>query len=148
MLPGFDRWMADVSRLQLRDRIVVLGRIPANAISNLYRRCDVLWFPSLCETFGWPLIEAMSCGLPIVAADTALNREMAGGAALYYPPFDSPAAVQAIAQLIQSPVERRRLGEIGQSQSDAHIHWDQYVQTVLNYCTEAVPTAGLRGPNE
>lgn len=133
---GFDRWMANVRRLRLEDHVVILGRIAANAISHLYRRCDALWFPSLCETFGWPIIEAMSCSLPIVAADTALNREMAGEAALYYPPFDARAAAQAVAQLMQDLVERRRLGELGQRRADAHIRWDQYAQTVLKYCAE------------
>jgi glycosyltransferase involved in cell wall biosynthesis len=135
---GFDKWVAEVSRLKLGDHVVILGRIPSKAISNLYQRCDILWFPSLCETFGWPIIEAMSCSLPIVASDTALNREMAGEAALYYPPFDAFAASQAITRLTLDSEERRRLGEIGQKRANAHIRWDQYVQTVLNYCKEVI----------
>jgi glycosyltransferase involved in cell wall biosynthesis len=139
---GFDRWRAEVSRLHLDDYIVVLGRVPANVVPKLYHRCDVLWFPSLCETFGWPIIEAMSCSLPIVAADTPLSREMAGGAAFYYPPFDAPAAAQAVAQLLLSPDERRRLGEVGQKRAETHVHWDEYVRTVLNYCGEVAVEAG------
>jgi len=135
---GFDQWVAEVSRLQLNDHVEILGRIPSKAIGNLYRRCDILWFPSLCETFGWPIIEAMSCSLPIVASDTPLNREMADEAALYYPPFDAFAASQAITRLTLDSAERRHLGEIGQKRADAHIQWDQYVQTVLNYCAEVI----------
>lgn len=133
---GFDRWMADVSRLHLSNHVVVLGQIPSKAVYHLYCRCDILWFPSLCESFGWPIIEAMSCGLPILAADTPLNREMAGTSALYYPPFDAVAAAAMARQLIQNPVERRRLGEIGQSRAEAHIRWDEYVKVVLDYCNQ------------
>ena len=142
---GFDRWRAEVSRLCLDDYIVVLGRVPANAAPELYRRCDVLWFPSLCETFGWPLIEAMALGLPILASDTTLNREMAGEAAVYYPPFDAGRAAEAAVYLIESPAARHRLGEIGQRQADAHIRWDEYVETVLNYCAEAIAGANDQG---
>ena len=121
--------------------MVVLGRIPTNSTSHLYDRCDILVFPSLCETFGWPIIEAMSRNLPIIAADTALNREMAGGAALYYSPFDAHAAAEAITRLILDPEERRRLGEVGRRRADAHIGWDEYVRTVLDSCADAVPKA-------
>jgi glycosyltransferase involved in cell wall biosynthesis len=67
---------------------------------------------------------------------------MAGGAAFYYPPFDAPAAAQAVAQLLLSPDERRRLGEVGQKRAETHVHWDEYVRTVLNYCGEVAVEAG------
>lgn len=135
---GFDRWMANVRSLQLEDRVVILGRIPADAISNLYRRCDILWFPSLCETFGWPIIEAMNCGLPIVAADTALGREMAGGAALYYPPFDAQTAAEVIRQLAEDTALRNRLRQTALYRAARHIGWDTYAQNCLEYCREVV----------
>ena len=133
---GFDHWMADVSRQRLNDRVVVLGRVSGSAVANLYRRCDILWFPSLCETFGWPIIEAMSFGLPIVAVDMPLNREMAGEAALYYPPLQAEAAADAVSRLVRDPAERLRPKEIGRSKANNHISWDEYVRTVLNCCLE------------
>jgi glycosyltransferase involved in cell wall biosynthesis len=135
---GFDQWIGEVSRSRLSKHVVVLGRIPPNSVGHLYHRSDILFFPSLCETFGWPIIEAMSCGLPIVAADTALNREMAGEAALYYPPFDAAAAAQTITRLSRDAHERRELGERGRKRADSHIRWNEYVRTVLDCCVKAV----------
>ncbi len=134
---GFDQWMDEVSGLKLNNHIVILGRVPMAAVFHLYRRCHILWFPSLCETFGWPIIEAMSCGLPIVASDTPVNREMVNGAGLFYSPFDASAAAEVITQLINNGEERRGLGAIGRRRTDGHIQWGQYVQTILTYCKDA-----------
>lgn len=50
----------------------------SNEIKNLYESLDIFIFPSLCESFGFTLIEAMGTGLPVIAADTDSNREIVG----------------------------------------------------------------------
>ena len=65
-----------------------LGRVPYEEILGYYRGALALVFPSLIETFGHPLLEAMLAGTPILAADIASFREVAGDAALYFPPQD------------------------------------------------------------
>jgi glycosyltransferase involved in cell wall biosynthesis len=76
------------------------GDIDAAAVSALYDSLDLFVFPSLVESFGFPLVEAMAKGLPIVAADTPSNREIAADAGLFFPPADADALAKIIAALI------------------------------------------------
>jgi glycosyltransferase involved in cell wall biosynthesis len=62
----------------------------------LYGFATAFIFPSLNEGFGIPLLEAMACGAPVVAADTAVFHEIAGAAALYFDPDDPCDLARAI----------------------------------------------------
>jgi glycosyltransferase involved in cell wall biosynthesis len=72
---------------------------PSNEdLRTLYSGATALLFPSLCEGFGWPLIEAQSCGCPVITSNRPPMTEVAGPAALYIDPTDEPAAAALIAQ--------------------------------------------------
>lgn len=65
------------------------GEVKQEDIQALYDSLDVFVFPSLCESFGLPMVEAMARSLPIVVADTPENREITGSAGLIFPPGDA-----------------------------------------------------------
>jgi glycosyltransferase involved in cell wall biosynthesis len=65
---------------------------------------DALFFPSLAESYGLPLVEAMVMGLPVVCADLPYAHWLCADQALYFDPADPAAAREAIAEL-----DRRRL---------------------------------------
>lgn len=67
-----------------------------SVLRTLYNRAHAFVFPSLQEGFGIPLLEAMACGTVVVAADTEVFREVAGGAALYFDPRDPDDLVRAL----------------------------------------------------
>jgi glycosyltransferase involved in cell wall biosynthesis len=90
--------------LDVTRQIVFLGRVPERQMGALYRACDLMVYPSLCESFGFTMIESMGHSLPIVAADTAVNREICGGGALYYPPLDAERAADAVAHALDPAV--------------------------------------------
>ena len=138
---GFDRFERDVMAAGLSSRIRVLGKVPLERVNELYASADVLVYPSLCESFGFPMIEAMRFGVPIVSVDTAVNRELAQDAALYYAPFDAPAAAQAIARLARDPSERARLAENGRSLAGTHLDWDRYAAA----CVQLFSDIGAAG---
>lgn len=94
------------------------GDIDAVAVSALYDSLDVFVFPSLVESFGFPLVEAMAKGLPIVAADTPSNREIAADAGLFFPPADAEALAKIIAALIDDAAlcEARSLAALRRAQ--------------------------------
>jgi len=124
---GYDRLMVKIREWGLEDDVINLGRVPEGALAELYRRADVFFFPSFCESFGFPLVEAMAHGLPIVAADTAINREMCGEAALYYPPFDSIAAAQRLSTVLSSPERRQQMRAASERQfPKSHLCWSDY----------------------
>ena len=142
---GFERWQTQVRRHNLSDQLIALGKVPKSAVGSLYDRSDLLIFPSLCETFGWPIIEAMSFGLPIVAADTLLTREMAGDAALYYPPFDGVSAAAAIQRIQSDSKLYAAMRQAGLTRGARHIGWKEYAERSVAYFAEAVAKAAARG---
>ena len=93
--------------LGLHDTVVFLGGVPQRQMGSLYRSCDLVVNPSLCESFAFSMIEALGHQLPVVAADLPINREICGAAALYYPALDARRAATVIAEALQ---DRERAG--------------------------------------
>ena len=96
-----------VRELGLDDNVVFMGRVPQRQMGALYAHCNLMVYPSLCESFGFSMIEAIGYGLPIVSSDTAINREICGAGALYYPPLDVEAGARAIKEALLPGVAQR-----------------------------------------
>ena len=77
----------------------------------MYQTCTLFAFPSTVETFGNPLVEAMSCGAPIVSSNTAAMPEILGDAARFFDPLDVEGMAHAISNLMGNARERRALSE-------------------------------------
>ena len=83
--------------------IVRLGYTPPRELPRLYRGASVVVYPSLFEGFGMPIVEAMACGVPVVASSHPSLDEACGDAAVRADPKDP----SAIAAAIRSALERR-----------------------------------------
>ena len=99
-----------VERLGVGDRIRHAGRVfDDRLLAACYRAADVFVFPSLWEGFGWPVLEAMACGTPVVVSNVASLPEVAGSAGLSVPPRDYRALAGALDSVLSNPQERLRL---------------------------------------
>jgi glycosyltransferase involved in cell wall biosynthesis len=96
-----------VAEQGLGGRVRFLGSVPYREIVAYYRGAVALVFPSLLETFGHPLLEAMLAGTPIVASDIPAFREIASDAALYFDPRDPAALARAVDCLRAQPEATR-----------------------------------------
>ncbi len=76
-----------VGQLEIAESVVELGAAPYASLHHLYRQCSLYVTPAYAESFAHPLVEAMASGLPVVAADTAVHREICQDAAVYFPRF-------------------------------------------------------------
>lgn len=130
--PGVSAYEHRVRELGLNDNVVFMGRVPQQQMGSMYEQCDLMVYPSLCESFGFSMIEAIGHGLPIVASDTAINREMCGEGALYYPPLDAAAGAWAIKEALL-PGVRERLCEGGSRRlASFDWGWRRYAQEFVH----------------
>jgi glycosyltransferase involved in cell wall biosynthesis len=84
------------ARSGLADRVVLLEYVERAELLALYRGAMALVFPSRYEGFGLPVLEAMGCGTPVVAAATTSLPEVVGGAGILVPPADAGALAEGI----------------------------------------------------
>ena len=133
---GFSQYVAFIQRHRLEAHVRLLGRIPHGAVHRVYEAADLFVYPSLCESFGFPLVEAMASGLPTVAADLPLNREMCGDAAVYYPARDPAALAREIARVATDDVLRETLVAAGRNRA-RQFSWDDHVDQVMAVVREA-----------
>jgi len=107
-----------------------LGAVSYAALHHLYRSCDVYATPAYAETFAHPLVEAMASGLPVIASDLPVHREICGEAALYFPRFAPEMLAERIIQVSQSAEQRATMREMGLSRS-RDFSWDRHVDELL-----------------
>ena len=108
----------------LTKNVEFLGEKSTEALVKLYQTCTLFAFPSTVETFGNPLVEAMSCGAPIVSSNTAAMPEILGEAARFFDPLDVEKMAKAISDLMRNASERRALSEKSLAQSKKY-SWRQ-----------------------
>jgi glycosyltransferase involved in cell wall biosynthesis len=85
-----------IERLELSPFLRLIEYPDDDTLRILYSSAAAFIYPSLNEGFGIPLLEAMACGTPVVAADTPVFREVAGDAVLYFDPADPDALAGAM----------------------------------------------------
>lgn len=107
------------------------GYVAYASVTDLYTQSDLFVFPSFVESFGHPLVEAMASGLPVLASDIPVCREICGDAALYFNPCDVQDLANKILRLKNDPHLQLQLGEIGHKRAKTHFDWDEHVRRLI-----------------
>lgn len=123
--------LALASQSDIRDSLRAIGPLNPAETRSLYEDADIFVFPSLTESFGFPLVEAMAHGLPVVAADTPVNREVCQEAALYFPPLDFEALAVQVERVATDDSLRGKLGAAGRERVASCFSWRTHVERVL-----------------
>jgi glycosyltransferase involved in cell wall biosynthesis len=95
-----EQWSRTVAELGLRENVVCLGAMAREKLVDLYNSVDCLLFPSFYEGFGWPPLEAMACGTPVVASNAASLPEVVGEAGIMVPATDLRALAEALHEML------------------------------------------------
>ena len=117
-------------RLDVGTEVVQLGPVPYRSLSHLYRACDMYVTPAYAETFAHPLVEAMASGLPVIASDLAVHREICGSAALYFPRFSPNELAQRVLEVVSSAAVSTQLAEKGMRRAKC-FSWSQHVDEIV-----------------
>lgn len=113
-----------VSDQGLTDRVRFVERADTEALVALYGGALALVLPSLFEGFGMPVLEAMSCGCPVVSSDATSLPEVCGEAALLFDPRSPEALADRLATLLDDGSLRRTLVERGRRNCD-RFSWER-----------------------
>jgi len=107
-----------------------LGFVSDAALPGLYHATDVFIYPSLFEGFGFPPIEAMACGVPVISSTRGSLREVVAAAALTIDPENIPTIAAALATLSGSAAERHRWRTAGLAHA-RRFDWDENARQTL-----------------
>ncbi len=136
VLAGADRGVGDAvlgiaARAGAADAVVRLGPVSEKRLRTLYRGAIALAYPSLYEGFGLPLVEAMACGTPVIASDTASMPEVLGGAGILVDRADGQAWTSAIVDVVNNEQTRGRLRAAGLRRA-AEFTWERTAKITLD----------------
>jgi glycosyltransferase involved in cell wall biosynthesis len=100
-------------QLGVEQDVVFVGRVPDDQLPAYYRKAAVLAMPSLEETFGLPVLEAMAFGCPVITSNLSSMPEIAGDAALLVDPFQVDSIAGALQRVLLDTDLRRQMIESG-----------------------------------
>ena len=124
-----------IARRGLGDLVEITGFISQARLEQLYRQASVFAFPSLNEGFGFPPLEAMRRGVPVVAASAGSLPEVLGDAALYCDPLDPTDIARALSRAILDEPLRDRLVKAGRERAK-RFTWERTAQETLRIYRE------------
>ncbi|WP_010270039.1 glycosyltransferase family 4 protein [Paenibacillus senegalensis] len=113
-------------------RVKFIGYVTDEELKALYEHAACFVFPSFYEGFGLPPVEAMACGCPVIAAESASIPEVCGSGALYCNPYQAEDIADKIKLLLHNDPLRRQLRQTGQEHA-AQYRWRK---TASGICTE------------
>jgi len=135
VIAGGEGWLgqdipAAIARLGLEERVCLAGFVQDTDLPALYSLASVFALPTLYEGFGLPALEAMACGIPVVAANNSSLPEVLGDAGLLVPTNDPVTTAKALGRILSEPALRARLVGAGLEQA-RKFTWNNGAQKLL-----------------
>jgi len=135
----------EAEQLRLYGRVLWLGKVPDSRLPALYSAAHAFLFPSLAEGFGFPVLEAMACGAPVICSALGVLKEITAGAAKLVHPTDRQewkrALHAALVSLDWHDVYRAK----GLARAQ-HFSWPAAARATLDVYRSLYPRQNTRGP--
>lgn len=132
---ALDALLTEIGDKSLVDHIHLTGYVVNTDLPAIYSLAKVFLYPSLRESFGIPMLEAMRCGVPVVTSNTSSMPEVAGDAALFVDPFKPEEITIAMKKFLDSESLCDEYIQKGFEQA-AKFSWDQMAHEVLDLYKE------------
>jgi glycosyltransferase involved in cell wall biosynthesis len=142
MIAGGSGWANDdigkeIDRLGLRDAVTIMGHVSAATLSALYRDAGALFYPSLYEGFGFPILEAMASGCPVVTSNRSSMAEIGDGAVQLVDPSDPQSMAAGLAAVAGDGARRAELVTKGRVRA-GDFSWERFADSVERALKAAV----------
>jgi glycosyltransferase involved in cell wall biosynthesis len=134
-----------VRALGLSDNVVELGTVQYGQLHQVYGAADCYVSPAYAESFAHPLVEAMSSGLPVVASDLAVHREICADAALYFARFSPQELAERVAEVALSAAVKKQLSSAGVERS-CEFSWKVHVDGIVELGKKLIAQHGAQEP--
>ncbi|HYP40936.1 MAG TPA: glycosyltransferase family 1 protein [Chloroflexia bacterium] len=126
-IAGSEGWLYEkvyerIDSLKLRDNVRLLGMVAGERLPRLYQGARAFVLPSIYEGFGLPALEAMACGVPVLASTGGSLPEVVGDAGILLDPHDAEDWSAALERVLLDEEEERRLRQAGPLQA-ANFSW-------------------------
>ncbi len=142
--PEAQRLAALAERLGVRDRVELLGRVEHQQVPALLRSADVVVCTPWYEPFGIVPLEAMACGVPVVASAVGglVDTVVDGRTGLHVPPRRPDLLAEALRSLLADPARLRSFGQAGVRRVRRRYGWDRIARSTLEaYAAASAPAA-------
>lgn len=138
---ALDLLLAEIGDKELINHIHLTGYVVNTDLPAIYSLCKIFLYPSLRESFGIPMLEAMRCGVPVITSDTSSMPEVSGNAALIVNPYNSEEITTGMVRLMNDTELRKELIKKGFAQSEK-FSWKSMAWEVLNLYKEFATNKG------
>jgi len=127
---SLEKILSDIGDKALIDRIILTGYVINTDLPAIYNLCKVFLYPSLRESFGIPMLEAMRCGTPVITSNTSSMPEVSGNAAYIVNPYKPEEITAGIEKLLSDSILRDDLRKKGLLQAEK-FSWKHMAENVL-----------------
>jgi glycosyltransferase involved in cell wall biosynthesis len=146
VLVGPRGWNEDIEQRlaalapETRERIHLLGWVPGEDLEAVYAAATLLCFPSLLEGFGFPVVEAMAQGTPVITSTGTSTEELAAGTGIIVDPSDIDAIAEAMGRVLDDDALAARMGSAGLERA-AEYTWEATAALVRDAYAAAISAA-------
>ena len=127
-----------IKSLQIEDVVSFKTNLTKEEIAIEYSKSSIAIVSSLYEGFGYPVIEAMSCGVPLIAADTSSIPELVKDFALLIPPKDTRVLISAIEQILNNYKQYEKVAEEGRGHIINNFNWTKITNEYENVIYQTI----------
>ncbi len=124
---GYSEIEVMISKYKLQKYIINLGFMPEDDMPYLLNQASALLFPSFYEGFGFPLLQAMRCGVPIITSNIQPCKELVKNAAILIDPYNPEEIANAMVQITSDDILRNKITQEG-LQIAQNFSWEKCAQ--------------------
>ncbi|HWT02214.1 MAG TPA: glycosyltransferase family 1 protein [Pyrinomonadaceae bacterium] len=137
-----DKMLNYARGLGLDGKVRLTGFVDDDALPALYQKARCLFFPSLYEGFGLPVLEGLACGLPVASSNTSSLPEVGGDLAVYFDPYDVDEMADALRQALKAPTDYA--SRLGRYQYSRTFSWENTALATLAAFADCLGDVELR----